>query len=144
MRQEGGRCEVPDFPMVICLSIQVCDVACYCHCNIQTSVSLQSTVWNMKLTGHVQPVQRVRVCVGPLCVTTIPLWGHINLGLLVEARCRNEHFYVIPKRVTGGFNSFNEKTLLVLCSFLKAFCKCNPYQPKCVLSGEYTFPSYYW
>jgi hypothetical protein len=33
----------------------------------------------------------------------------VNLGLLLEARCRNEHFYVIPNRVTG-FNNFNEKT----------------------------------
>jgi len=37
----------------------------------------------------------------------------VNLGLLLEARCRNEHFYVIPNRVTG-FDNFNEKTLLVL------------------------------
>jgi hypothetical protein len=73
MRQEGGSCEVSGFTMGICPSIQVWDVGCYCHCNIQTSVFLQQTVWSVKLTGHVQPVQRVRVCVGPLCVT--PLWG---------------------------------------------------------------------
>jgi len=44
----------------------------------------------------------------------------VNLGLLGEARCRNEHFYVIPNRVPERFNNFNEKTLLVfrrICSF---------------------------
>lgn len=44
----------------------------------------------------------------------------VNLGLLIEAKGRKEHFYVIPNRVTESFNNFNEKTLLVLrriCSY---------------------------
>lgn len=38
----------------------------------------------------------------------------VNLVLLVETRCRNEHFYVFPNRVTERFNKFSEKTFLVL------------------------------
>ena len=68
----------------------------------------------------------------------------VILGLLVEARYRKKTFLCNPEQSHSRFQQLNEKTLLVLrriCSFWKAFCKCNTYKPKFMLSGGVHFPS---
>jgi hypothetical protein len=84
------------------LSLQYPDIC------ISTANCLEcETDWSPPAGAEVPSVRR------PVVRHSYSIMGpEANLGLLDEATCRNEHFYVIPNRVTERFNNLTKRLCL--------------------------------